>query len=220
MIFIAESWFLSMSHLCLGQEAACRSNKLAAASPVCWHLAAILTAAAAVVVPMVAVTVKAGDIVATPSSGGAGLGLQTQVSGGPDYTITGGTVAGEKLLHSFDVFNLPEGTTATFDGAQIPGRITDIYGRILTESTRLDGSLNLVNFNGGAFTPSINLFNPNGFILGTGFSTNASSLGLFAVDGLLFGCGGAAGALAPVRSAVRSQHSCRHSIRQRVIATC
>lgn len=142
---------------------------------------------------MVAVTVKAGDIVATPSSGGAGLGLQTQVSGGPDYTITGGTVAGEKLLHSFDVFNLPEGTTATFDGAQIPGRITDIYGRILTESTRLDGSLNLVNFNGGAFTPSINLFNPNGFILGTGFSTNASSLGLFAVDGLLFGCGGASG---------------------------
>ena len=155
--------------------------------------AVILAAAAWSVAPMVAVPAQAGDIIATPSSGSAGLGLQTQVSGGPDYTITGGTVAGEKLLHSFDVFNLPEGTTATFDGSRIPGRITDIYGRILTESTRLDGVLNVVNFNDGAFAPSINLFNPNGFILGTGFSTNATSLGLFAVDGLLFGCGGAAG---------------------------
>lgn len=108
---------------------------------------------------------------------------------GSDYTVTGGTPAGQKLLHGFSSFNVPASGSVTFDGSGLtPGRFRQIFGVINSGSaSTLDGRLGVVNFGGAA--PSIYLMNPHGFIVGTGFSTtNVHNLGLFAVDRLLLNC--------------------------------
>lgn len=130
--------------------------------------------------------VHAQDI--TTPTGNQGFGTVVTPSGGGDYTITGGTQSGTKLLHGFETFNIPEGGSASFDGTGVTAPIQSIYGVISTDASTLDGALRVVNFNNGLSTPSLFLMNPNGFILGTGFSTNVQQLSLFAVDGILLGC--------------------------------
>jgi len=107
-----------------------------------------------------------------------------------DYTITGGTVSGQKLLHGFELFNIPAGGSANFDGAATTTPIQSIFGVIATGRSDLQGSLNVINFNrsqGGAL-PELFLMNANGFLLGPGFATNLQQLNLMAVDGLVLGC--------------------------------
>jgi len=130
--------------------------------------------------------VHAQDI--TTPNGYQGFGTVVTPSGGGNYTITGGTESGTKLLHGFETFNIPEGGSASFDGTGVTAPIQSIYGVISTEASALDGALQVVNFNNGLSTPSLFLMNPNGFVLGTGFSTNVQQLSLFAVDGILLGC--------------------------------
>ena len=130
--------------------------------------------------------VLAQDI--TTPTGTQGFGTVVTPSGGGNYTITGGTESGTKLLHGFETFNIPDGGSASFDGAGVTAPIQSIYGVISTEASTLDGALRVVNFNNGLSTPSLILMNPNGFILGTGFSTTVQQLSLFAVDGILLGC--------------------------------
>src|SRR5712664_4225164 len=52
---------------------------------------------------------------------------------GPNYTISAGLgqQVGGNLFHSFGVFGLPTGSTATFTG---PGTATDVLGRVTAGS--------------------------------------------------------------------------------------
>ena len=46
---------------------------------------------------------------------------------GQDYSITGGTQLGSNLFHSFSVFDIHTGESATFNG---PGAINNIISRV------------------------------------------------------------------------------------------
>jgi len=144
-----------------------------------WRAVAALASGLAVGAP---VSLLAQDI--SPS----GKFPTTVTQSGSNYTITGGTVAGQKLLHGFSTFNIPSGGSATFDGSALPNSsmIKSIYGVVSTGASTLNGALNVQGF--GSTSPALYLMNPNGIILGSGFSTNIQQLNLFASDGLLIGC--------------------------------
>lgn len=81
---------------------------------------------------------------------------------GPDYVIDSGlgTTVGDNLFHSFDIFNVNTGETATFTG---PGGITNIIARITgMNPSFIDGLL------GTDFPddPNLWLINPFGFVFG------------------------------------------------------
>ncbi len=117
-----------------------------------------------------------------PSTGFRDLG--TTVSGGSAAVIQGGTQRGGNLFHSFQRFDLPPGSSASFDGTGTSG-VQAIFGRIESGPSKLDGSLGMKNWQGG--TPHLTLMNPFGFIVGSTFSTSGvPGLGLLAVDSLIF----------------------------------
>ncbi len=149
-----------------------------------WHRSIALGACLLLQAPA---ALWANDI--TPN-GAQGFGTAVSNNGSGDYIITGGTVSGQKLLHGFDTFNIPAGGSATFDGVARTELIQSIFAVVSTGSSTLDGALNVINFNlaSTSATPELFLMNANGFILGTGFSTNVQQLNLFAADGILLGC--------------------------------
>src|SRR5882762_10337026 len=58
---------------------------------------------------------------------------------GFNYTISGGTINGTNLFHSFSRFNVPTGGSATFDG---PASIVNVLSRVTgTEASTIDGTI-------------------------------------------------------------------------------
>ena len=121
---------------------------------------------------------------AIEASGGA-RNLGTVVDEvGTDFVITGGTRKGNNIFHSFSQFGIANGESATFDGGGVNG-INNLYGRIETGPSQLNGSLRLQNW--GGKTPDLMLLNPFGFVVGSGFSSaGVRGLSLVAMDALLF----------------------------------
>jgi filamentous hemagglutinin family protein len=88
------------------------------------------------------------------------LGKAMQLSG-PDYVIPAqvGQIEGTNLFHSFGVFNVPTGGSATFHG---PVEIENIVGRVTGgDASIIDGTLR-------SEIPAANLFllNPRGMVMG------------------------------------------------------
>ncbi|GMQ87317.1 MAG: hypothetical protein BMS9Abin08_0517 [Gammaproteobacteria bacterium] len=78
---------------------------------------------------------------------------------GSDFDITGGTGVGSNLFHSFNVFDIHTGETATFQG---PASVTRILSRVTGGSTsNIDGTLRSAI--GGA---DLYLINPAGVMFG------------------------------------------------------
>jgi len=78
---------------------------------------------------------------------------------GSDFDITGGTGIGSNLFHSFNVFDIHTGETATFQG---PASVTRILSRVTGGSTsNIDGTLRSAI--GGA---DLYLINPAGVMFG------------------------------------------------------
>lgn len=84
---------------------------------------------------------------------------------GQDYSITGGTQLGSNLFHSFSVFDIHTGESATFNG---PGAINNIISRVTGGNlSTIDGAL-------GSSIAGANLYllNPAGILFGPNATLN------------------------------------------------
>ena len=93
------------------------------------------------------------------------LGPPAQTLTGPNYTIdsTLGTTRGSNLFHSFGLFNVHAGQSATFTNSQ-PGSVSNVLARVTGgQSSSVDGLLRSI-------IPGANLylFNPSGVAFGPG----------------------------------------------------
>jgi filamentous hemagglutinin family protein len=111
-------------------------------------------------------------------------GTQTQVDqAGSDYSITGGTRAGDNLFHSFSEFNLLNGESATF--LTDPGTL-NVLGRVTGgNASVIDGLLNVSGSSANLF-----LLNPAGILFGANAALNlGGSFTATTADGITFGTG-------------------------------
>jgi filamentous hemagglutinin family protein len=96
----------------------------------------------------------------TPALDGTGTQVTTPTPG--QFDITGGTVSGRNLFHSFQQFGLDAQQTATFWAT--PG-IDQILGRVVGgEASIIHGTLQVRSLAGA--TPSLTLMNPAGILFG------------------------------------------------------
>ncbi len=107
---------------------------------------------------------------------------------GEAYTISGGTVRGNNLFHSFGLFNVPTGGSATFTG---PSLIANILSRVTGgQRSTIDG---LIRTRASMPNANFYLINPNGVMFTSGASLDvggavrvATSNNIMLTDGTLF----------------------------------
>ncbi len=119
--------------------------------------------------------------ITTDGTVGAAMDLE-----GPDYQITQdlGTINGSNLFHSFNIFNLNSGESATFSGSET---INNIFSRVTGGTTSwINGTLSST-IDGANFY----FINPAGVIFGQGASLDISgSFYVSSADYILFENGG------------------------------
>lgn len=102
----------------------------------------------------------------TPTTDVGTLGTHVSSPTGHIHTITGGTLAGSNLFHSFDQFNVGSGDIANFQNMRVNGAfpsIENILSRVTGgEPSQIYGTLRTTDF-GNA---NLFLLNPNGIIFG------------------------------------------------------
>ncbi len=127
------------------------------------------------------------------------LGAATSLTG-PDFAITSdlGQQAGSNLFHSFQVFNINTGETATFSG---PASVANILGRVTGGSaSTVDGAINS-SIQGA----NLYLINPSGVIFGENASLNVSgSFHVTTANYLVLSDGGRFDATTPANSVLTS----------------
>ncbi|MGB3200151.1 MAG: filamentous hemagglutinin N-terminal domain-containing protein, partial [Nodosilinea sp.] len=126
------------------------------------------------------------------SDGSTGTVVDATVPGS-EFEITGGTVSGSNLFHSFSQFSVPSLGTVTFlndDGAirNVVSRITGngssiIDGLITVGGLSPDFNLFLINPNGIIFGPDGKLDINGSFVASTSQSVEFGSQGIFTVSG-------------------------------------
>ncbi|MDH5613113.1 MAG: filamentous hemagglutinin N-terminal domain-containing protein [Gammaproteobacteria bacterium] len=97
------------------------------------------------------------DVTATSTQGN----LNSGVTAGPNFDITGGTRLGSNLFHSFDSFNLTSSQIANFinDSGLTT---TNILSRVTGGPSSIDGTIQTTGFSGA----NLYLINPAGIIFG------------------------------------------------------
>jgi filamentous hemagglutinin family protein len=142
-----------------------------------------LATAALGVIPAVWAASAAGQIVTDGSVGRVSERI------GPDYTIPAslGTRSGGNLFHSFQVFNVNTGETATFLGDDAAPGLSRIFARVTGGgATRVDGLITVASPG-----TSLYLINPAGIVVGpNGTFDVPGSLVLTTADSVRFADGG------------------------------
>lgn len=118
----------------------------------------------------------------TPAADGSGTVVTLEAAPtGSTYLITGGTTAGDNLLHSFTVFNLSAGEVANFVTA---ASVQNVLGQITGgDASVIDGLLQVSGSGANLF-----LINPAGILLGPNAALNlAGGFTATTASGLGFG---------------------------------
>ncbi|HUG76506.1 MAG TPA: filamentous hemagglutinin N-terminal domain-containing protein, partial [Burkholderiales bacterium] len=85
-------------------------------------------------------------------------------NGGDNYTISGGTVKGLNLFHSFGQFNVPTLGSAIFDG---PGDTQNVLSRVTGGMpSTIDGFISTRGGESPMWSANFYLINPNGVVFG------------------------------------------------------
>ncbi|GAB1538309.1 hypothetical protein NUACC21_09670 [Scytonema sp. NUACC21] len=108
--------------------------------------------------------------------------LNTTVSqSGNNFTISNGSAAGSNLFHSFGLFSVPTGGSATFDLVNTPN-VSTIFGRVSGGSvSNINGLIQTINSSNPV---SLFLLNPNGIVFGpnAGLNIGGSFVGTTAIS--------------------------------------
>jgi filamentous hemagglutinin family protein len=137
---------------------------------------AALLGSAAICVPAIA------HAVPTPPTADAS-GIGTVVGGGPNFTISGGTLQGNNLFHSFQDFNLDTGQSATWSAPGGGGEgVANVINRVTGgNSSTIKGTIDSMAMPNAAFF----FVNPSGIIFGQGATINVPAAAYFSTASTL-----------------------------------
>ena len=139
--------------------------RLGALHPVAARLEHLAAAFAALLFGCLVPSVGSAQNITTDGSLGAKVTLA-----GPSYPITAnlGKQVGGNLFHSFGVFGLNKGESATFSG---PGPVTNVIGRVTGgAASSINGKIDSSSLVGA----NLYLVNPSGIVFGPNATVNVS----------------------------------------------